>query len=738
MKRLCVVTTILALMLSAQVWAVRAEEMPEELPEVDLMQVMAPEEPPVDGMAQEAFATEAGEAVRPETAVEAPESSGIVQAEQDGTEIAAPQTLSLNASALKLGVGEAFTLQPIVPAGSESLWFEYTTSNRKVATVSEFGEIRGKKKGKATITVKASDGSVLTCSVKVLKAPKSISLNAKNVSLGYDALTGTLTTSQLVAKLPKNSSSIIRYTSQNPAVVEVSSEGLLIPKGRGITTVTASTFNDRSASCTVAVLQGPEMIDFEQETYLMCEGEKQTLKLTATQGTLAAAHFVSGDPAVAAVDGQTGEVTAISIGEATVAATSFNGMTASCRIVVVPGPDSVSLPASTVTMGVGEELLLGATPVRNDGQPTSPALKYTSSKAKCVAISDDGVLTAKKKGKAKITVTAPNGVKATCKVKVVKAPTSISLSIGKDILGFDAAGGVAEKTELSVSLSKGSGSLIRYSGYDPAVVAVTSDGVVTAVGVGTTTITASTYNALTASCMVTVLAPDGLSGSQRVVNVAHRGGAGYWPENTLEAFRNVASTGATAVELDVRTTKDGAQVIFHDASFTIGKKKYTIKKLTLSRLRRLKPDICTLDEALEVLSPGGLGLLLELKDTAAARTSLEAVRNRGMLDRTLFISQKSSHLSTVRRLEPSARLGLLFNQTPSDLSELVSSLKLECVFQKHAKLTLDNLQKWQRSGLRVGVWLVNDAAAIRTWWKLGADYIGSDYPQLVTQVLSGE
>lgn len=730
MKRLCVVMTILALILSAQTWTVWAEEMPQELPELDLLEVLAPEEAPEYG--------EAPEAAQPQTAVAASDVADVAQAEPDGAQIDAIQALALNATALKLGVGESFALQPIVPAGSESLWFEYATSNKKIATVSEFGEVKGKKKGKATITVKASDGTVLTCSVKVLKAPKSISLNTKTVSLGYDALTGAITTSQLEAKLSKNSSSVIRFSSQNPAVVEVSPEGLLTPKGRGITTVTASTFNDRSASCTVAVLQGPERIDFELDSYLLCTGERQTLKLMATQGSLPAAHFISGDPAVAAVDGQTGEVTATGIGETTIVATSFNGMTASCRIAVVPGPDGVSLPASAVTMGVGEELMLGATPVRNDGQPTSPALKYTSSKAKCVAISDDGVLTAKKKGKAKITATAPNGVKATCTVKVVKAPTSINLSVGKDVLGFDAASGVAEQTKLSVSLSKGSGSVIRYTGYDPTVVAVAADGVVTAVGVGTTTITAGTYNGLTASLKVTVLAPTGQSASHKVTNVAHRGGAGYWPENTLEAFRNVASTGATAVELDVRTTKDGAQVVCHDASFTIGKKKYTVKKLTLSRLRRLRPDVCTLDEALDVLSASGLELLLELKNTATPKTCLEAVRERGMLERTLFVSTKSSLLSTVRRLEPSARLGLLFTETPSDLSALIASLRLECVCQRAAKLTLDNLQKWQQSGLRVGVWLVNDAASIRSWWKLGADYIGSDYPKLVTEVLSGQ
>jgi glycerophosphoryl diester phosphodiesterase len=48
------------------------------------------------------------------------------------------------------------------------------------------------------------------------------------------------------------------------------------------------------------------------------------------------------------------------------------------------------------------------------------------------------------------------------------------------------------------------------------------------------------------------------------LNIAHRGGAGLWPENTLAAFEEAVRLGADGAELDVQLTRDGEVVVFHD------------------------------------------------------------------------------------------------------------------------------------------------------------------------------
>jgi glycerophosphoryl diester phosphodiesterase len=48
------------------------------------------------------------------------------------------------------------------------------------------------------------------------------------------------------------------------------------------------------------------------------------------------------------------------------------------------------------------------------------------------------------------------------------------------------------------------------------------------------------------------------------LNIAHRGGAGLRPENTLAAFANALDLGVDGFELDVHVAKDGTVVVFHD------------------------------------------------------------------------------------------------------------------------------------------------------------------------------
>ena len=50
----------------------------------------------------------------------------------------------------------------------------------------------------------------------------------------------------------------------------------------------------------------------------------------------------------------------------------------------------------------------------------------------------------------------------------------------------------------------------------------------------------------------------------RSLNIAHRGGAGLRPENTLAAFAHALDLGVDGFELDVHVAKDGTVVVFHD------------------------------------------------------------------------------------------------------------------------------------------------------------------------------
>ena len=69
--------------------------------------------------------------------------------------------------------------------------------------------------------------------------------------------------------------------------------------------------------------------------------------------------------------------------------------------------------------------------------------------------------------------------------------------------------------------------------------------------------------------------------------IAHRGASAVAPENTLAAFRQALADGADGIEFDVRLTKDGAVVVFHDA--TLGRltdRKNLVSSLNSEELQK--------------------------------------------------------------------------------------------------------------------------------------------------------
>ncbi len=704
----------------------------EELPEFELTDAVAepivksdaalePEETPKDGTPQTDPDPGPGA-----PATDQPPEGGLDA--QQGVE--APR---LNAESLTLGLNERFTLKLL---GAEGVAFTYSTSKKKVATVSASGVITARKKGSAVITATASTGEQYACAVKVVSAPKKITLSARAITLGYDADEGIGASARLGVKLSKGSAGHVSFSGYDGNVVSVSGDGTITAVGRGTTTITAATFNRKKAKCKVTVLGAPDGLAFADEAPVLIERERRKLALNVSpSGSAALANYVSDNEAVASVNADTGEVTALAIGEATITATAFNGVTTSCKVTVRPGPDRIVLTAATVKLGLNERLLLDAVPMRGDDAVDDVRLVYASSKPRIVSVGADGTLTGKRRGTAEVTATAPNGAKAKCKVKVLKAPGSVKLSASLRALEYDPDRGVAETARLRVTLPKSTAGTVEFIGYDPAVVEVSPDGTVTPVGLGSTTVTARAFNGKRASCKFTVYAP-GSRFNPNAVNVAHRGGAGYWMENTVEAFRNSASTGAKAIELDVRSTKDGAQVVRHDPDFTVDGRAYTIKKLTLAQLRRLNPSVCTLDEALDAVAASGLELVLELKNTADPKACVRAVKRHGLRERTLYISFNASLLKQVRKQDKSARLGFLINKTPSDLMKTLKSLNTKYILQNAEYLTVGNLIDWQDAGCVVGVWTPNNAEDIRKWLGLGVDYITSDYPKLITEALA--
>src|SRR5690606_31991078 len=90
-------------------------------------------------------------------------------------------------------------------------------------------------------------------------------------------------------------------------------------------------------------------------------------------------------------------------------------------------------------------------------------------------------------------------------------------------------------------------------------------------------------------CFTSLSVPEVHAQDKAVQLFAHRAGAHEQDENTLEAFRNTYDRGLRGFETDIRITKDGELVIFHDASLErITGQQGIIEEMTAAELRKIR------------------------------------------------------------------------------------------------------------------------------------------------------
>ena len=203
-------------------------------------------------------------------------------------------------------------------------------------------------------------------------------------------------------------------------------------------------------------------------------------------------------------------------GECTITATTANGKTATCKVIVtnagsseVVDPESVSLSETTKTLDLNgtKEFTLTATITPSNANKEN-TLTWTSSKPDVATVTQDGKVTAVAKGTTTITVTTANGKTATCNVTVVNTetgdvlPESISLSETAKTLDLN---GTKEFTLTATITPSNANTSLTWASSKPDVATVTKNGKVTAIAKGTTTITVTTANGKTATCNVTVV-----------------------------------------------------------------------------------------------------------------------------------------------------------------------------------------------------------------------------------------
>lgn len=175
---------------------------------------------------------------------------------------------------------------------------------------------------------------------------------------------------------------------------------------------------------------------------------------------------------------------------------------------------------------------------------------------------------------------------------------------------------------------------------------------------------------------------------------AHRGASTLAPENTIEAFEKAIEVGAEMIEFDVRTTRDGVLIAFHDE----------VREWTYAELcERLPWAPPRLEQVVDVCA-GRIALDVELKESGYVEEALLVV-SRAELVVTSFLPEV---VAEAKRVRPDFRVGLLL-AADAEVPELVDADFLA----PHYSLLDRGLVGHEHDDLVV--WTVNDEPRLRRY-----------------------
>lgn len=176
--------------------------------------------------------------------------------------------ISLDETSISLGIGSTRQLTAtIVPDDAWNKTVIWSTSNSKIATVSENGVITAVKSGTATITATAQDtGKKAACKVKVsVIAVTSFVLNATEINQ-YEGTTYQLTATEI---RPENATySTIQWESTNPEAASVDQNGLVSLNKAGMAVIKAYADNRRFVEKCLVFVSREEAEKEPEEAYL--------------------------------------------------------------------------------------------------------------------------------------------------------------------------------------------------------------------------------------------------------------------------------------------------------------------------------------------------------------------------------------------------------------------------------------------------------------------------------------
>jgi glycerophosphoryl diester phosphodiesterase len=246
-----------------------------------------------------------------------------------------------------------------------------------------------------------------------------------------------------------------------------------------------------------------------------------------------------------------------------------------------------------------------------------------------------------------------------------------------------------------------------------------------------------------------------LDDRDNILNIAHRGFSGKYPENTLLSFKKAMEEKVNMIELDITLSLDGEIVVFHDATMLrMTGSNLHIRDLSYDKIQDFEVGswfnpihsglkIPKLSDVFDILDKDTL-INIEIKHEATSfinrnteKKLLALIKKFKMENKVIISSFNPMIVNRIRKLEPNISTAYLITQNiNSFLIFLLAKINAKFIHIDYKYLNSKNILRLKNSGLKVLAYTLNSEEEFAQALKLGVNGIFTDHPDKLNRLLA--
>jgi len=222
----------------------------------------------------------------------------------------------------------------------------------------------------------------------------------------------------------------------------------------------------------------------------------------------------------------------------------------------------------------------------------------------------------------------------------------------------------------------------------------------------------------------------------KFITWGHRGASGHFPENTLLAFQTAIKMGADGIECDLRESRDGKIVVFHDVTLRrIASQPERIDQLSLAEIRKFDVgDGERIPELKGLLQKTDFLMNLEIKAVRPEKL-LKEVYQQNAQHRVLLSSFDSEILIRIRSLDSAISLGYLVDKKgDAAIFKKANAMRAQTIHFSRRLITEDKIARVHQEGFCVYAYTVDAPNQMARFIKMGINGLFTNYPDRLYRV----